>query len=47
MPHIKLPEGYPGISAGFAYRPETAKPCANSLTSCSTSPTRSRLVSAN
>ncbi len=26
MPHIKLPEGYPGISAGFAYRPETAKP---------------------
>lgn len=26
MPHIKLPEGMPGISAGFAYRPETAKP---------------------
>jgi uncharacterized peroxidase-related enzyme len=26
MPHINLPEGYPGISAGFAYRPETAKP---------------------
>jgi AhpD family alkylhydroperoxidase len=26
MPHIKLPEGYPGISAGFTYRPETAKP---------------------
>ena len=26
MPHIKLPEGLPGISAGFAYRPETAKP---------------------
>jgi len=26
MAHIKLPEGLPGISAGFAYRPETAKP---------------------
>ena len=26
MPHINLPEGLPGISAGFAYRPETAKP---------------------
>ncbi|MGA9586035.1 MAG: peroxidase-related enzyme [Terracidiphilus sp.] len=26
MPHIDLPEGYPGISAGFTYRPETAKP---------------------
>ncbi len=26
MPHIALPEGYPGISAGFTYRPETAKP---------------------
>jgi uncharacterized peroxidase-related enzyme len=26
MPHIALPEGLPGISAGFAYRPETAKP---------------------
>jgi uncharacterized peroxidase-related enzyme len=26
MPHIDLPEGLPGISAGFAYRPETAKP---------------------
>ena len=26
MPHIKLPEGLPGISAGFAFRPETAKP---------------------
>ena len=26
MPHINLPEGYPGISAGFIYRPETAKP---------------------
>lgn len=26
MPHIALPEGAPGISAGFAYRPETAKP---------------------
>ena len=26
MPHIKLPEGLPGISAGFAYRPENAKP---------------------
>jgi len=26
MPHITLPEGLPGISAGFAFRPETAKP---------------------
>ena len=26
MPNIDLPEGLPGISAGFAYRPETAKP---------------------
>lgn len=26
MPHIALPEGMPGISAGFAFRPETAKP---------------------
>jgi len=26
MPHIKLPEDLPGISAGFAFRPETAKP---------------------
>ncbi|HVZ16355.1 MAG TPA: peroxidase-related enzyme [Terriglobales bacterium] len=26
MPHIQLPENMPGISAGFAYRPETAKP---------------------
>ncbi len=26
MPHIALPEGFPGISAGFAFRPETAKP---------------------
>jgi uncharacterized peroxidase-related enzyme len=26
MPHISLPEGLPGITAGFAYRPETAKP---------------------
>jgi uncharacterized peroxidase-related enzyme len=26
MPHIKLPEGLPGISAGFAFRPETEKP---------------------
>ncbi|MGC1295568.1 MAG: peroxidase-related enzyme [Alloacidobacterium sp.] len=26
MPHIVLPEGLPGISAGFAFRPETAKP---------------------
>jgi len=26
MPHIKLPEGIPGIGAGFAFRPETAKP---------------------
>ncbi len=26
MPHIALPEGYPGISSGFMFRPETAKP---------------------
>jgi uncharacterized peroxidase-related enzyme len=26
MPHIKLPDGIPGIASGFAYRPETAKP---------------------
>ena len=26
MPHIALPEKLPGISAGFAFRPETAKP---------------------
>jgi uncharacterized peroxidase-related enzyme len=26
MPHIDLPEGLPGISAGFTFRPETAKP---------------------
>ena len=26
MPHIALQEGLPGITAGFAFRPETAKP---------------------
>jgi uncharacterized peroxidase-related enzyme len=26
MPHIQLPEGLPGITAGFAFRPETASP---------------------
>jgi uncharacterized peroxidase-related enzyme len=26
MPHIALPDGLPGISAAFAFRPETAKP---------------------
>ena len=26
MPHISLPEGLPGITSAFAYRPETAKP---------------------
>jgi uncharacterized peroxidase-related enzyme len=26
MPHIKLPEGLPGISGALAFRPETAKP---------------------
>jgi uncharacterized peroxidase-related enzyme len=26
MPHILLPEGLPGIAAGFAFRPETARP---------------------
>ena len=26
MPNINLPEGMPGITAGFSFRPETAKP---------------------
>jgi uncharacterized peroxidase-related enzyme len=26
MPHIHLPDGLPGISGAFAFRPETAKP---------------------
>jgi uncharacterized peroxidase-related enzyme len=26
MAHIQLPEGFPGISGGFTFRPETAKP---------------------
>jgi len=26
MPHINLPRGFPGITAGFNYRPETASP---------------------
>jgi uncharacterized peroxidase-related enzyme len=26
MAHIHLPDGFPGISAGFTFRPETAKP---------------------
>jgi uncharacterized peroxidase-related enzyme len=26
MPNIALPEGLPGITSGFAFRPETAKP---------------------
>ena len=26
MPHIALPEGLPGITSGFAFRPDTAKP---------------------
>ena len=26
MSHISLPEGMPGITAGFAFRPDTAKP---------------------
>lgn len=26
MPHISLPDGLPGITGGFAFRPETAKP---------------------
>jgi uncharacterized peroxidase-related enzyme len=26
MPHISLPEGLPGITSAFAYRPDTAKP---------------------
>jgi uncharacterized peroxidase-related enzyme len=26
MAHINLPDGFPGISGGFTYRPETAKP---------------------
>jgi uncharacterized peroxidase-related enzyme len=26
VPHIALPDGLPGITSGFAFRPETAKP---------------------
>jgi len=26
VPHIALPDGVPGITGGFAFRPETAKP---------------------
>ena len=26
VPHIDLPEGLPGITSGFAFRPETARP---------------------
>jgi uncharacterized peroxidase-related enzyme len=26
MPHISLPEGFPGITSGFVFSPETAKP---------------------
>jgi uncharacterized peroxidase-related enzyme len=26
MPHIQLPDGLPGITSAFAFRPETAKP---------------------
>jgi uncharacterized peroxidase-related enzyme len=26
VPHIALPEGLPGITSGFAFRPETARP---------------------
>ena len=26
VPHITLPDGLPGITSGFAFRPETAKP---------------------
>ena len=26
MPHISLPEGLPGITSAFAFRPETARP---------------------
>jgi len=26
VPHIALPDGFPGITGGFAFRPETAKP---------------------
>jgi uncharacterized peroxidase-related enzyme len=26
VPHIDLPEGLPGITSGFAFRPETAQP---------------------
>ena len=26
VPHIQLPDGLPGITSGFAFRPETAKP---------------------
>ena len=34
MAHIALPEGLPGITAGFAFRPETAKPM-RELAQCS------------
>jgi uncharacterized peroxidase-related enzyme len=26
VPHISLPDNFPGITAGFAFRPETARP---------------------
>jgi uncharacterized peroxidase-related enzyme len=26
VPHISLPDGFPGITGGFAFRPETARP---------------------
>ena len=26
MPHISLPDGLPGITGPFAFRPETARP---------------------
>ena len=31
MPHINLPEGFPGISAGFAFAPRPPSPCASWL----------------
>jgi len=26
MPHVSLPDALPGVSSGFAFRPETARP---------------------
>ena len=46
MPHIAFPEGLPGISSGFAFRPETAKPMRELAQILLRDPTRSRPASA-